>query len=88
MLFANRAQAHMAAGLWAEGAVDAETSVQLKRVGNGKAWWRRGRCLCEMGRWEEAGEWVREGLEVEGNEGELGGLGREIEERGNKGVGG
>ena len=68
----------MAAGLWAEGASDGETSVELKRVGNGKAWWRRGRCLCEMGRWQEAREWVQSGLEVEGNEADLSALAREI----------
>lgn len=78
MLFANRAQAYMAAQMWAEGAADAETSVEMKRVGNGKAWWRRGRCLCEMGRWEDARKWVLEGLEVEGNEGDLGALMKEI----------
>ena len=69
----------MALGLWAEGAADAATSVELKRVGNGKGWWRRGRCLVEMGRWGEARGWVGEGRGVEGGEGELGGLGREIE---------
>lgn len=79
VLFANRAQAYMAKGMWAEGAADGAASVEMKRGGNGKAWWRRGRCLVEMGRWEEAGDWVREGLEVEGNEGELAALGREIE---------
>ena len=78
VLFANRAQAYMVRGMWAEGAADAETSVELKRGGNGKAWWRRGRCLVEMGRWEEAGRWVEAGLEVEGNEGELAGLAKEI----------
>ncbi|KAI4103405.1 MAG: hypothetical protein L6R37_003844 [Teloschistes peruensis] len=44
-LYANRAQAYMAAGMWAEGAADAGASVECKRVGNGKAWWRRGKCL-------------------------------------------
>lgn len=78
VLFANRAQAYMAAQMWPEGASDAETSVELKGLGNGKAWWRRGRCLCEMGRWEEAREWVRSGLEVEGNEQDLLGLLKEI----------
>ncbi len=79
-LFSNRAQAAMSCGLWAEGAADALTSVELKRAGNGKAWWRRGKCLLEMGRWKEAKEWVREGLEMEGNElMELTGLMREIE---------
>jgi translocation protein SEC72 len=79
-LYANRAQAHMHAGMWAEGAADAKCSVELKRgPGNGKAWWRRGKCLVEMGRWEEAREWVKEGLDGEGNEAELGALGREID---------
>ncbi|OTA52468.1 tetratricopeptide [Hypoxylon sp. EC38] len=70
-LYANRAQAHMAMQSWAEGAADAEASVEAKRVGNSKAWWRRGRCLLEMGRLTEAKEWVSKGLEMEGDEGEL-----------------
>ncbi|MCJ1467363.1 hypothetical protein MMC07_005987 [Pseudocyphellaria aurata] len=78
-LYANRAQAYMAVSMWPEGAADGATSVELKRGGNGKAWWRRGKCLAEMGRWEEARTWVKEGLEVEGNEGDLVGLNREIE---------
>lgn len=83
-LYNNRAQVWMAQSLWAEGAVDAEVSVECKRVGNVKGWFRRGACLKEMGRWEEAGEWVRGGLEFEragpqkGEVGELEGLGREI----------
>lgn len=85
LLYSNRAQAYMAAQMWAEGAADAECSVECKRQGNGKAWWRRGKCLVEMGRWRDASDWVTEGLEVEGEkEGgkereELVGLGREIE---------
>ncbi|KAI1647364.1 uncharacterized protein F4817DRAFT_106274 [Daldinia loculata] len=70
-LYANRAQAHMALQNWAEGASDAEASVEAKRVGNSKAWWRRGKCLVEMGRLVEAKEWVNKGLEMEGEEGEL-----------------
>lgn len=61
----------MAMQAWPEGAVDAEASVEARRVGNAKGWWRRGRCLVEMGRLEEAREWVKKGLEVEGEEGEL-----------------
>ncbi|KAF4589520.1 tetratricopeptide repeat domain containing protein [Ophiocordyceps camponoti-floridani] len=78
-LLANRAQAHMAMRNWPEGAVDAEASVEARRVGNAKGWWRRGRCLVEMGRFDEAREWVRSGLEVEGEEAELVGLLKEIE---------
>ncbi len=78
-LYANRAQAYMAVQQWAEGAVDAQTSVEVKKVGNTKAWWRRGKCLLEMGRLEEAKDWVKKGLEVEGEEAELMGLLKDIE---------
>jgi len=78
-LYANRAQAHMATQNWVEGAVDAETSVEAKRVGNSKAWWRKGKCLIEMGRLEEAKEWVGRGLEMEGNEADLVNLLKDIE---------
>lgn len=80
-LFANRAQAYMSLQRWAEGAVDAEASVEAKRVGNAKAWWRRGRCLTEMGRLDEAREWVSRGLEMEGEEAELKTLLGEIEKK-------
>ncbi|KAL8804580.1 MAG: hypothetical protein Q9182_002495 [Xanthomendoza sp. 2 TL-2023] len=85
LLYGNRAQAYMVGQMWAEGAADAEASVECKRQGNGKAWWRRGKCLVEMGRWKEAQLWVAEGLEVEGEKDggkereELVGLGKEIE---------
>lgn len=79
-LYANRAQAQMAMREWAEGAVDAELSLECKRVGNPKAWWRWGKCLCEMGRWEEAGEVVGTGIEseAEGVAGDLRVLRREV----------
>ncbi|KAI0847171.1 hypothetical protein F5Y00DRAFT_122248 [Daldinia vernicosa] len=80
-LYANRAQAHMGLQNWAEGAADAEASVEAKRVGNSKAWWRRGKCLAEMGRLLEAKEWVSKGLEMEGNEGELVALLKDINVR-------
>ena len=85
-LYGNRAQAHLGIQQWAEASVDAECSVELKKVGNVKGWWRRGVALKEMGRLEEAAEWTREGVEFEsagpdkaGVE-ELMGLGREIDE--------
>ncbi|KAI9824745.1 MAG: hypothetical protein M1832_001571 [Thelocarpon impressellum] len=84
-LYANRAQAHMALQGWAEGAVDALASVEMKRGGNGKAWWRRGRCLLEMGRVEEAREWVSQALEVEAGDADLLALMREVEGREGKG---
>ncbi|KAK3402573.1 hypothetical protein B0T20DRAFT_3139 [Sordaria brevicollis] len=89
-LLSNRAQAHMWLQEWPEAAVDAEASVEAKRVGNAKAWFRRGKSLLEMGRLEEAREWVGKGLEVEGEEKELAELGREIERRleGKSGAGG
>ncbi|KIW09217.1 uncharacterized protein PV09_00144 [Verruconis gallopava] len=77
-LYSNRAQAHMGTNNWPEGAVDALCSVELKRPKNSKAWWRRGKCLLEMGRAEEAKEWVAEGLEIE-HEPELVSLMQDIE---------
>ncbi|KAI9750156.1 MAG: hypothetical protein M1815_001946 [Lichina confinis] len=78
-LYANRAQAHMAMQAWADAMVDAGTSVEMKRVGNAKGWWRRGRCLLEMGRLDEARDWVGRALEFEGHESDLAGLMKEIE---------
>lgn len=80
-LYANRAQAHMAGSSWPEGAVDAQCSVELKKVQNAKAWWRRGKCLLEMGRVQEAREWVGEALEFEGQEQDLVALMEEIERK-------
>lgn len=81
-MYANRSQAYMELREWVEAAADAEASVSLKGVQNPKAWFRRGRCLLEMGRVEEAQEWVRKGLEAEGEgDAELKGLMGEIEKR-------
>ncbi|KAI1749692.1 tetratricopeptide repeat domain-containing protein [Xylaria castorea] len=80
-LYANRAQAHMALLDWPEAAADAEASVEAKRQGNAKAWWRRGKALLEMGRLEEAREWVRKALELEGEEAELVALLKDVEEK-------
>ncbi|KOS21941.1 Translocation protein sec72 [Escovopsis weberi] len=79
-LLSNRAAAHIAVQNWPEGCVDAEASVEARRVGNAKGWWRRGRCLLEMGRLEEAREWVKRGLETEAEEGELVKVLKEIED--------
>jgi translocation protein SEC72 len=78
-LYANRAQAYMAERKWVEGAADAECSVELKKVGNAKAWWRRGKCLLEMGRYEEAKEWIENSLEFEAEEKDLQLLLKDIE---------
>ncbi|KAL5336526.1 hypothetical protein BJX70DRAFT_372239 [Aspergillus crustosus] len=83
-LYANRAQAWMSQQGWVEGLVDAKSSVEGKATGNVKAWWRGGKCLVEMGRWEEAKSFLNRGLEVEGRASEagkeLGGLLEEVEE--------
>ncbi len=79
-LYANRAQCYMAMRQWVEGWKDAECSVECKKGGNAKAWWRGGRCLVEMGRLEEAREWVKRGLEVGGTERDLEELLSEVEE--------
>ncbi|KAL3460850.1 hypothetical protein BJX64DRAFT_289978 [Aspergillus heterothallicus] len=71
-LYANRAQAHLALRDWVAGLVDARSSVESKPAGNAKAWWRGGRCLVEMGRWEEAKVFVGRGVEIEGKESEGG----------------
>ncbi|KNG45323.1 tetratricopeptide repeat domain containing protein [Stemphylium lycopersici] len=80
-LLSNRAQANMAQQNWAEGAVDAEAAVEMKKVGNAKGWWRRGKCLLEMGRLDEAERWVKQGLEFEATEQDLVNLKAEIEKR-------
>ncbi len=80
-LYANRAQAHMAMQSWAEGSIDAEASVEAKKAGNAKAWWRKGKCLIEMGRLEEAAEWIGRGLEMEGKERDVMGLLKKVEEK-------
>ncbi|KAI9862950.1 MAG: hypothetical protein M1813_004123 [Trichoglossum hirsutum] len=76
-LYANRAQAHMAMQNWPQAMIDAESSVEMKRVGNTKGWWRKGRCLVEMGRLEEAKDWIDKALDVE-EDAELKALSKEI----------
>lgn len=83
-LYANRAQAHMAMQSWAQGSIDAESSVEAKKAGNAKAWWRKAKCLMEMGRLEEAEEWIGRGLEMEGNESDLVKLLEEVQAKAKK----
>jgi translocation protein SEC72 len=80
-LLSNRAQAHMGLQNWAEGAVDALASVEMRKNPNAKAWWRRGKCLLEMGRMDEAEAWVKQALEFEATEQDLLALRDEIEKR-------
>ncbi|KAL4890144.1 hypothetical protein BDV59DRAFT_185348 [Aspergillus ambiguus] len=83
-LYANRAQAYMAQQAWPEGMLDAKCAVESKPMGNVKAWWRAGKCLAEMGRWEEAKTLLEKGLDIEGKASdggkELGALLEEVEE--------
>jgi len=70
ILMSNRSQAYIAMRSWPEGAVDALISVEMKAApGQGKAWWRRGRCLLEMGRLQEAKDWVDRALQIEAGDG-------------------
>lgn len=64
-LYLNRSQAHMALQEWPEGANDAKVSCEMKKIGIVKGWWRRGQCLKEMGRLDEAEEWLKVGIEFE-----------------------
>jgi translocation protein SEC72 len=79
-LYSNRAQAHMGIQQWPEGAIDAGCSVELKKNQNPKAWWRKGKCLFEMGRLEEADRWLEEGIEFEGQEQDLLDLLKQVKE--------
>ncbi|EKD13030.1 uncharacterized protein L3040_007112 [Drepanopeziza brunnea f. sp. 'multigermtubi'] len=80
-LYANRAQAHMALSNWPEGSIDAEASIEAKKGANAKAWWRKGRCLMEMGRLNEAKDWISRGLEMEGSEADLVAILKDIEDK-------
>jgi translocation protein SEC72 len=84
-LLNNRSQCFMAQQNWPEAMLDAEVAVELKRVGNIKAWYRKAQCLREMGRWSEAQEWVKSAIDFERagpdkqNVGELEQLARDID---------
>lgn len=80
-LYSNRAQAYMGGNNWPEGAVDAQCSVELKKQGNAKAWWRRGKCLQEMGRAEEAKIWLADAMDFEGQEADLVSLLEELDKK-------
>ncbi|KAI5283914.1 hypothetical protein KEM54_001736 [Ascosphaera aggregata] len=65
VLYSNRSQSYIAQRMWPEGLVDAKLSVACSPVKNAKSWYRGGKCLNEMGRWEEAKEWLEKGIEIE-----------------------
>lgn len=71
-LYGNRAQAQMGQQAWPEALLDARASVDSKPIGNVKAWWRVGKCLAEMGRYEEGKNFLLKALEIEGRESEGG----------------
>jgi len=65
MIYSNRAQAYITMRSWGEGMCDAEMSCALKPKDNVKAWYRRGLCLKEMGKLEDAKEILEMGIEWE-----------------------
>ncbi|KAK5093432.1 hypothetical protein LTR70_004793 [Exophiala xenobiotica] len=78
--YMERANVHILNRDWVEGFKDAECSTECKRgkqqgpqgqqaPGNPRAFTIGGKCLVEMGRWEEAVTWLERGLELEGTEG-------------------
>jgi translocation protein SEC72 len=77
-LYVNRAQAYMSMKEWADGLVDARASVEMRAVNNTKGWWRRAKCLLEMGRLDEAAEVVNAGLEF-GADADLVSLKKEVD---------
>lgn len=77
-LYANRAQAYMSMREWADGLVDSQASVEMRAVNNTKGWWRRSKCLLEMGRLDEAKDIVAKGLEF-GADADLMSLRKEVD---------
>jgi translocation protein SEC72 len=83
LMYLSRAGALSDVQNWPEALKDAECSLECKRgpgqgpngervPGNAKAYIVGGRCLMEMGRWQDAVEWLEKAIEVEGMEGEDG----------------
>jgi translocation protein SEC72 len=82
-MYLSRAGAHADVQNWPEALKDAECSLECKRgpgqgpngekvPGNAKAYIVGGRCLMEMGRWQEAVEWLEKAIDIEGKEGDDG----------------
>ena len=83
LMYLSRAGAYSDIQSWPESLKDAECSVECKRgpgqgpngekvPGNAKAYIVGGRCLMEMGRWQEAVEWLERAVEIEGKDGDDG----------------
>lgn len=80
LTYMERANVHLLNREYVEGFKDAECSTECKRgkqqgpqgqvmPGNPRAFTIGGKCLVEMGRWEEAVDWLERGLELEGDDG-------------------
>lgn len=78
--YMERANVHVLNRDWVEGFKDAECSTECKRgiqqgpngqraPGNPRAFVLGGKCLTEMGKWDEAVEWLARGIELEGADG-------------------
>lgn len=80
LCYMERANVHVLNRDWVEGFKDAECSTECKRgvqqapngqrvPGNPRAFVLGGKCLVEMGKWDEAVEWLTRGIELEGADG-------------------
>ena len=80
LCYLERSNVHFIDRNWPEGFKDAETSTECKRgkqqgpqgqqiPGNPRAFTIAGKCLMEMGRWDDAVEWLEKALDVEGDDG-------------------
>lgn len=80
LCYMERANVYVLNREWVDGFKDAECSTECKRgvqqgpngqkvPGNPRAFVLGGKCLVEMGRWDEAVEWLERGIELEGADG-------------------
>ncbi|KAI5306000.1 Bifunctional purine biosynthetic protein ade1 [Ascosphaera pollenicola] len=65
VLYSNRSQSYIAQQMWPEGLIDAKLSVACSPVKNAKSWYRGGKSLNEMARYDEAKEWLEKAIEIE-----------------------
>ncbi|EXJ54731.1 hypothetical protein A1O7_10072 [Cladophialophora yegresii CBS 114405] len=83
LMYLSRAGAHVDIQNWPEALTDAMCSIECKRgpgqgpngekvPGNAKAYIVGGRCLMEMGRWQDAVEWLEKAIDIEGKDGDDG----------------
>ncbi|KAK4934960.1 hypothetical protein LTR10_023897 [Elasticomyces elasticus] len=83
LMYLSRAAANTGVQNFPEGLIDAECSLECKRgpgqgpngekiPGNGRSYIVGGRCLMEMGRWDDAVEWLERAIDIEGKDNEDG----------------